>query len=421
MRINPNLRAIGAVLALDGGSRVTAQICMAFTARLLGPEEFGRFVVALTLFGLIVLFADAGLGDSALQRLTTRPNPGNAFRVGPAIRRLQTGLIVTAVALFGTSAGAVSGHLPLGTPILCLAIPAWILITNKALELRVLERFRASTSVMATLYFALNAGPLVAVMVIPNSIAAAATASAGMWLLAACRLHRIRTPSDSIPFHEYLKSGRPFLLTAVAVALYSRGDRLVLALFGDIKATGLYTAAYTIVLGASLLGSAIQIVALPHALREHSMRSANWAAVRRRILLAWGPSVLVVGLTILFAESIVQTLFGPGFVGAAPLLIALSPIIPLYLINPYLSTILIAAHRQQVVTRVAFTNLALASILFPSAILVGGAVYLAAASVIVELCGHCQMLIAVKCLLANSDINDNRRWRSLRGLFSRRH
>lgn len=401
MRLRRNLTTLGVVLAFDSGSRVAAQICMVLTVRLLGPGEFGRFTVALTLFGLITLLADAGLGDSALQRLTTRPDPATAFRVGPARRRVQTGLVVTGVTLVGTAAGAASGHLAWSTPILCLAVPAWILTTNRALELRAMERFRQSAAVTSTLNFALTASPLVGALVISNSIGAAAATSTGMWLLAAHRLRRVARPSDAYGLRDSLELGLPFLLTGLAVALYSRGDRLVLALLGDSTATGLYTAAYTVALAASLLGNAIQVMALPHALREHANRGATWIAVRRRLLLAWCPSLLVVGLTVWYAEPIVQLLYGTAFAGSAPLLIALSPLIPLYVMNPYLATLLVAARRETVVTRIAFMNLALASILFPIAVLTGGALYLAVASVVVEASGHTQMLIAVKRLLGS--------------------
>jgi len=372
---------------------------MVLTVRLLGPGEFGQFAVALTLFGLITLFADAGLGDSALQRLTTRPDPAKAFGVGPARRRVQTGLVVTVVTLIGTSAGAASGHLAWGTPILCLAVPAWILTTNRALELRALERFRQSSAVTSTLNFTLTASPLIGAVVISNSLAAAASASAGMWLLTVRRPRRVARASDPNSLRDSLARGLPFLLTGVAVALYSRGDRLVLALLGGSTATGLYTAAYTIAFGASLLGNAVQIMALPHALREHAVSGATWIAVRRRLLLAWCPSVLVAALIVLYAKPIVHLLFGPAFAGSAPLLIALSPVIPMYVMNPYLATLLVAARREAVVARIAFRNLALASILFPVAVLTGGALYLAVASVIVEVSGHIQMLTAVRRLL----------------------
>lgn len=399
MKLGRNLTTLGVVLALDGGSRVAAQLCVVLTIRLLGPGEFGRFTVALTLFGLITLLADAGLGDSALQRLTTLPDPETAFRVGPARRRVQTGLVVTGVALVGTTVGAASGHLSWGTPILCLAVPAWILTTNRALERRALERFRQSAAVTSSLNFALTASPLIGAFLIPNSIAAAAAASTGMWLLAARRRPRVTTPSDADGLHDSLALGLPFLLTGLAVALYSRGDRLVLALLGDSTATGLYTAAYTIAFGATLLGNAIQVLALPHALRQHANRGATWIVIRRRLILTWCPSILVVALTAIYAQPIVQLLFGAAFAGSAPLLVALSPLIPLYIMNPYLATLLVAARREAVVTRIAFINLALASILFPIAVLTGGALYLAVASVIVEMSGHTQMLIAVKRLL----------------------
>ena len=399
MKLSRNLTTLGVVLALDGGSRVAAQLCVVLTVRLLGPGEFGRFTVALTLFGLITLLADAGLGDSALQRLTTLPDPETAFRVGPARRRVQTGLVVTGAALVGTTVGAASGHLAWSTPILCLAVPAWILTTNRALERRALERFRQSAAVTSSLNFALTASPLIGAFIIPNSIAAAAAASTGMWLLAARRRPRVTTPSAADGLHDSLALGLPFLLTGLAVALYSRGDRLVLALLGGSTATGLYTAAYTIAFGATLLGNAIQVMALPHALRQHANRGATWIVIRRRLILTWCPSILVVALTAIYAEPIVRLLFGTAFAGSAPLLGALSPLIPLYIMNPYLATLLVAARREAVVTRIAFINLALASILFPIAVLTGGALYLAVASVIVEMLGHTQMLIAVKRLL----------------------
>jgi len=372
---------------------------MVLTVRLLGPREFGRFTVAITIFGLITLFADAGLGNSALQRLTTRTYGVEAFRVGPARRRVQTGLIITGVALVGTSVSAALGHLGWGTPVMCLAVPAWILTTNRALELRILEKFRQSTAVTSSLNFALNATPLLGALVISNSVAAAAAASGSMWILAIRRPRGAVENSVAPGFRDSIKLGLPFLLTGLAVALYSRGDRLVLAFLGDSESTGLYTAAYTIAFGASLFGSAIQIVALPHALRQHASGVATWSEVRRRLIWAWWLSGFVVILVVLGAESIVQLLFGTAFAGSTPLLIALSPIIPMYVMNPYLSTILIASRRELVVTRIALNNLALAVILFPFAVLAGGPLYLAVASVIVEVSGHFQSLIAVKRLL----------------------
>jgi O-antigen/teichoic acid export membrane protein len=234
-----------------------------------------------------------------------------------------------------------------------------------------------------------------------------------MWLLTARRPLRVAKASDAESLRESLALGLPFLLTGVAVALYSRGDRLVLALLGDSTATGLYTAAYTIAFGASLLGSAIQVMALPHALREHAVRGATWITVRRRLLLAWCPSLAVVALTALYAKPIVHLLFGTAFAGSAPLLIALSPIIPMYVMNPYLATLLVAARREAVVTRIAFINLALASVLFPIAVLSGGALYLAVASVAVEVSGHIQMLIAVKRLLRGDGVPRDGSTRSL--------
>jgi len=401
MKASRNLTTLGVVLAFDGGSRVAAQLCMVLTVRLLGPGQFGQFTVALTLFGLITLFADAGLGDSALQRLTTRPDPATAFQTGPARRRVQTGLLATGATLIATTAAAASGHLAWGTAILCLAVPAWILTTNRALELRAMERFRQSAAVTSSLNFALTASPLAGAFLIPNSIAAAAATSAGLWLLAARRLRRVTRPSDAEGLRDSLALGLPFLLTGLAVALYSRGDRLVLALLGDTTATGLYSAAYTVALAASLLGNAIQVMALPRALREHAVSGATWIAVRRRLLIAWGPSIAVVAVTVWYAEPIVRLLYGTAFAASAPLLIALSPLIPLYVMNPYLGTLLVAAGRETVVTRIAFANLALASILFPVAVLTGGALYLAVASVIVEASGHGLTLIAVKRLLGS--------------------
>jgi O-antigen/teichoic acid export membrane protein len=124
-----------------------------------------------------------------------------------------------------------------------------------------------------------------------------------------------------------------------------------------------------------------------------------------------GLSVLLVVLIVLYAEQIIMLLFGTAFVGAAPLLNALSPIITMYVMNPYLSTLLIASHREGVVTRIAFTNLALACVLFPSAVIAGGALSLAVASVVVELSGHVQTLIAVKRLLTISRSSRIRRRR----------
>lgn len=404
-----HLGTVGVVLAFDGGSRVAAQLAMVLTARLLGPGEFGHFAVALTVFGLVTLLADAGVGDSALQRLTTQADAGERFRAGPAPRRLQLGALVTVGAIVLSAAAAATGWLSWSTALICTAVPAWVVITNAALELRALERFRKSATVSSALNLTQAVLPLIVTVRYPNAVAAAAAASAGLWLLALRRVRQAVRRPDTHGVRPDLLLGLPFLASGLAVALYTRGDRLVLATLGDAASTGLYSAAYTLALGASLLGTAVQVVTLPHALRQHALSIATWPAVRRRILQAWVPSALIVGLTPVFAGPIVGFLFGDAYAPAAKILTVLSPIIPMYVINPYLATLLIAARHERAVTRVAFRNLLVASALFPAAVLAGGAVYLAGASVLVELTGHVQMISAVRrMLMGGGSVADSR-------------
>lgn len=397
MSLSAVITSFWGVMALDGGSRIIAQLALIGAARLLGAEEFGALIVAMTIFGICTVLADGGLGESALQRLTTRPGASEAFRAEQGRDRWHFGLAVTALSAGLASLAAQMDLVGWGAVIFSLAIPPWALITNRALELRILERLRSAALVTAAMNIALAGSPLIAAIWLPDALWAVTASAAVLWLLSAPQCRDI--PTMSLPrkaLARDLSRALPFLVTALAVALYSRGDRLVLASLADERSVGLYSAAYTIVLGASLVGSAIQLVVLPRAIRMRANSTSSFQHGLRRSLQIWLMAIPPVALVALSADSLMNTIFGGEFAAGATVLAVLAFAIPFYMVNPYLATLLVAAGQERRVTRVAVANLMAAAVLFPIATASGGASHLAVASVAVELLGHMLLLIALR-------------------------
>ncbi len=378
------LRAVGWLFGADTVTRVVGQLAVVLTARLLAVNQYGALSVGFAVFSIALVFADGGVGDAAVQKLTRRQAGATIFCV-----EVQTLRILLGAPLFLAGLGlAAFAQQPVlaSSGVMLAAVPLANIINGKSLYFRIQEKFPRAAIWTALLLLCQWLGALGGTLIHRTAMSAVLGVLA---LYASSAVLVIRRDglrfSGRASWPKWLHEGRPFVVTASAVALYSRGDRIVVAVVVGSAAAGEYTAAYSLIMLVAIAGAAVHSAVLPRLL--HESRHGSTTRWRRRAILIIGasfPAAAVVGLV---APVLIRVLYGNKYSGAAPVLEVLSPLVVLYLLNPFLSSCLIAAGRQTSLARIAVGNLLVSIVAYPVLTLAMGEVGTALASVLVELLG----------------------------------
>lgn len=383
------------VATIDLLSRLLAQGLIIYLARSLGPKSYGILAVAVNSAGLLYILGDLGMGEAAVQQLTGTDAARRSFQTewAPA-RRL------TAVALTGCLClcGVLLRHSADALPVIlaCLGITGYMEVQNEYLANRSSLNFTLSATAGAVLALIMYSGPVVMTLVSrkPTFVAFGAACSAlvvgvpvGMryqWR------YRERIFCSFKQWASRARLGFPFLAITISVAAYTRVDRIFVEVAAGAKAAGLYTSAYSIVMGISMLGAIAQVLLYPRV--AELMRSKAYTTYLKSLLLAvTGGFALALG-TFFWRATIIRVLFGPSYVGAADLLGILAWTLPFYIVNPQLANALIGQRRQGKLARVALVNLAFALGAYAVASVQWGATGAALASILVEGLGCVQMV-----------------------------
>jgi len=364
------------------------------TARALGVDDYGTLGVAVAVFSIVLVLADLGIGDAGVQRLTRRSGGAEEYRREVTPLRVWVGLpwvLVGAVVAALSQSSVVTA-----CSILIMAVPLAVSVNDRALRSRVAERYAATAGWSAVLLTTQWLGGLLGALWLGNAIASA-WSIAGLLLIAAALalgLGGALVLPSRMACVAWVKRGAPFLVTAGAVVVYTRGDRVVVALLDGVDAAGAYFAAYSLVMGFAVLGSALHTALLPRLLQEARQLSPDRWGRRSRILVVAG-LIPALGL-LLLGPGLASFVYGEDYKEAGIILQLLSPLVVLYLVNPFLATTLIAAGHQGWVSRVALANLALAVPLYPLLTIAVGVRGTAIASVLVEALGTSLLIVGLR-------------------------
>lgn len=383
------VRAASWLLGADILSRAAGQIAVVATARLLGADAYGALAVGLAVFAITLVLADLGVGDAAVQRLTTREAGGEEFWRELSLVRV---ILAVPLAIAGLVVFLVAGQPAVRTSALLITVlPFACLLSGRALHARITERFPSAGGWASLLLLCQWLGALLGVLFMRSAVAAATGVLVALSVasLLAVRRYQWRWPDRRIAF-EWLRRGRPFFVTAIAVAAYSRGDRIVVAVIDGTTAAGVYAAAYSLVMITAIGGAGLHAAVLPRLIREN--RAGVGLRWQRRAAFLSAAAVPAAILLAFQASWIMETIYGEDF-GGGNVLRALSPLVVLYLLNPFLSSCLIAAGEQKSLAKVAIANCLLALIAYPILTLQLGVVGTALASLAVEVLGTCLVVI----------------------------
>lgn len=326
-------------------------------ARELGTESYGRYGIALALAVVLVPVADAGL-TPYLTREVARDRARGEAVLRPALR--------AKLALSGAIFAAA-------------ALPAWALTSGELLAAILLvaaAQLLDGVSAFAYGYFRgrewmghearlTTAASLVRSLGgIALVLATGALAPALVWIAAvalgqlAWSLARLRAAVDADAARGEAnvawRTAATMGLIAILVLVYARADTVLVGWLEGEEAAGLYTAAYTLLLGLQIVPWMLAVALQPVFVRAHAtdaeLLRRSWEEGLRAILVVSLPLALAPSL---LADDAVDLLFGGAYADAAGALAILAWATPLAALGSVLTGVLRAAGLERSLVLVA--------------------------------------------------------------------
>ncbi|MGI8633623.1 MAG: flippase [Solirubrobacterales bacterium] len=357
----PPKRAIGRRVAYNTLTQMTgkaavfaiAAASITILTRYLGPEDYGRFSLALVYVQMFGVLADVGLFTIVVRELSRSPERAREL-VGNALTiRLLLSVVVVAVA--GLIGLALPYEPDVRLAILIAGVPLLFGLLTSSLTAKLQADLRMDRAALAeTVGRAASLGGVVIVAALDLGFFAAIGAAGLGALVTLLVTVAVVRGSLSIGFRADLRLWRWLLTASLPVGLalainelYVRADTLMISLFRPIGDVGLYALSYRVieiigVFGGVLLGSVFAVLARfdPGDQRFRSTVQAAWdvftcAAVPLGLLGA------------VLAPGLIELIAGSGFDGAAGPLRLLVFAAGLGFVNGVLGYALIAAELQR--------------------------------------------------------------------------
>ena len=330
-------------------------------ARELGREGFGAFMFALGLTGALVLCAGFGTDELTAREVARDRSRAGRYLADVISLKLVTCTVLLVGAALVVSLGSFSDDtLPavvlVGAGVAIEAISrTWYSVfqAHERLDLVSLSVIvqRTTTALVGVVLLKLGAGVVIAATV----FAAGALLGLGMALLSARRLRLASDRADPRRWRALLRSGLPIGVAGLLFVLLLRLDVTLLSFLSGEAEVGDYSAAYRLVESTQFLAWAISAAMLPWLARAQRPESMEGGLVRgyELGLKAMNAVLLPIGLVfLLFAEPLIDILYGESFSGAVVPLQLLGLTSGLYGIQNFASTTFVARNAAGTFARV---------------------------------------------------------------------
>lgn len=349
------LRNASLLTAATIGTRLAMFALGVVLARELGPESYGRYGIALALAVVLVPVADAGLTPYVTREVARNRETGEAvLRAALRAKLLLSGLIFAGV-------GAVSVAVAEGE-----LLAALLLVTLSQLldgvsafvygYFRGREWMGVEARLTTAASFARSLGGI-ALVLLTGTLAPAL-----VWL-AVVALLQVGWSLRRLVWALGAPAGRAVLdwrtavtmgAIAIFVMVYGRADAVLVGWLVGEAAAGLYTAAYTLLLGLQILPWMIAVALGPVFVRAHAtdadLLRRSWSEGLRAILVLSLPLALAPAL---LADGLLELLFGSDYEEAATALAILVWSTPLAALGAVLTGVLRAGGRERALLVVA--------------------------------------------------------------------
>jgi O-antigen/teichoic acid export membrane protein len=379
----------GAVLAIG-------VVSLAVLTRYLGPDDYGKYSLALMYMQLFGVLADVGLFTTVVREISKDPARTDELVGNTVVLRLLLSLAVIA------GAAAISLALPyepeVRTAILLAGAPLLFGMLTTSYVAILQARLRMGRAVIGDVVGRAVSLALVLLVVgldlgfYPVLGAAAGGALATLvvtWWLTR-DLASARPRADPAIWRVLLKAAVPLGLALAINALYFRADTLIISLYEPYDQVGLYTLAYRVLELALVVGTVFLNTTFPvlsEAVARDEARARRTIEASTEVCVVLGAPLVAAGLVL--APQIVDLAGGDDFKDAAEPLRILLAAGALAWVNGVFGYALIARDRQASalwlnVTALAF-NVGLNFLLIPRYGIVAAAIVTVASELVILL------------------------------------
>jgi O-antigen/teichoic acid export membrane protein len=290
-------------------------------ARCLGPGQYGGFVAATALAGLISPFVDWGSGNLMIKNVARNKALfaecwGNGLMV-----TLVSGIVLGVVVLF-TSIVLLPRSIPLFA-ILCISVSDLVFVKfldMAAYAFQSLEMLSHNAHLNVLVSSTRLIGIVALAIVLPHPtirdwsavyLAGSAVAAAIAVVWVNIRLGRPKLALGRIRGESF--EGLMFSISLSAFSIYTDIDKTMLARLGSLEATGIYTAAYRLIDVAFIPVKALLNAAYPGFFRNGVDGIRGTLRYSRRLMLRILPYSVFAFAALLIGASLVPRILGPDY------------------------------------------------------------------------------------------------------------
>jgi O-antigen/teichoic acid export membrane protein len=333
------------------GAVFTATLAI-FLPRALGPEEYGVFMLAMGIGGLVFLPADLGIAQSAARFVAESVSDRPAVRalISDAVRLKLVATALVSLALAALAGPIASGYdtPELTWPLRILAISiffeSFLLLYNALFQAlgRVGEYIRvvmleSASEVSLTIAIVLLGGGAAGAMA-GRAAAYAFAAGYGFVVIGRTIGRRVSVSrkAGGGNLRRIMGYGSALLVIDGAFTLFSRLDAILIGAIVSVTAVGFFEAPIQLMVFLGFVGQSIGAGVAPRMARSEGQRPELPALERGLWIMLLFQGVFVAPLLV-WAEPIVDLLWGSSYSEAADVMRALAPYAFLVGISPMLA------------------------------------------------------------------------------------
>ncbi|MDN5796755.1 MAG: lipopolysaccharide biosynthesis protein [Intrasporangium sp.] len=315
---------------------VAANIVMRFAsiaitavlARLLSPEDFGVFAIALAVFLVVASLAELGMG-SAVARAATEPED-----IAPTVASISilvgtgVGLLMAAFApALATLLGQPEAAGPIRILSICVALTGFFAVPGAQL----VREFRQGRIFLAAIVGFVTANPILIVLALHGGGAEAFAWSRVIGQLASGVVFWFSTSHRYLPgwrsdqVKPLLMFGLPLSLANLVNWTLLNADYLILGRLVSAAEVGVYMIAFNVASwSTSVLGSVLNSVVVPALGRVSGDPPKLRQAITRAGQLVGLVSLPIAAICVGLSDPIIRTIYGDKWIDSIPVLSVLA-------------------------------------------------------------------------------------------------
>lgn len=312
-------RNTGFLIAGDMTCKLAMILFASVLARRLGAAEFGEFVLAQVLGGIVIALADPGVSQIVYRDFATSEEPSLLIGAGALLRLaflpVAFGSLTVLAYLLGYSSQVFSVIAVVGLAVLVLGMGENYFWIFKAASKAILVFWSRGFQSVLLLTFAIVLWKthLSLRQVALGYLAYAILGTVFVPLLAGATGYRHRLPSLKYSA-GVLRRGLPLALQALMVYVYLYADTIILSVMRTMNEVGHYQAAYRLVLSLNIIGTAFVASVFPffvqgYASGRQGLDEIYYRSMKYLLALGFG---IAMGTTML-ADRIIVFFYGGGF------------------------------------------------------------------------------------------------------------